>query len=205
MSETQKNPENIEDPTQDPLAPEAAPAAAPAESGDAAKVVELQTQLDKTKDQMLRALAEAENARKRAVRERDDASKYAIAGFAKDLLVVSDNLKRALDAVPREALDTDPLLKNLVEGIEATQRDLQKSFEQNGIRKIDPSDEIFNPNFHEVLFEAPGTGKPAGTVIQIIDIGYILHDRLLRPARVGVAKDEGQGSGLPGANIDTQA
>jgi molecular chaperone GrpE len=119
-------------------------------------------------------------------------------------LNVSDNLKRALDAVPPEALG-DQLLKNLVDGIEATQREMLKSFEQHGIRKIDPSDELFNPNFHEVLFESPGSGKPAGTVIQVIDVGYILHDRLLRPARVGVAKNEGQGSGTPGHNIDTQA
>ncbi len=204
MSETTNNPMNFEDDEPVPLETPAAPAAAP-ENADSAKIIELQGQLDKTKDQMLRALAEAENSRKRALKERDDASKYSISGFAKDLLIVSDNLRRALDAVPRDALTTDPLLKNLVEGIEATQREMQKSFEQNGIRKIDPMDDLFNPNFHEVLFEVPGTGKPAGTVIQVIDAGYILHDRLLRPARVGVAKDEGQGNGTPGANIDTRA
>ncbi len=189
--------------------PEATGTEAPAPSSpDAkteAKIVALQEELVKTKDQMLRALAEAENARKRALKERDDVSKYAIAGFARDLLNVSDNLRRALDAVPRDALASDPLLKNLVEGIEATQRDLQKSFDQNGIRKIDPSDEPFNPNYHEVMFETPGTGRPAGTIIQVIDAGYMLHDRLLRPARVGVAKDEGQGNGTPGINLDIES
>ncbi len=202
MSETQSNPMNEED-------PEATGTEAPAPSSpDAkteAKIVALQEELVKTKDQMLRALAEAENARKRALKERDDVSKYAIAGFARDLLNVSDNLRRALDAVPRDALASDPLLKNLVEGIEATQRDLQKSFDQNGIRKIDPSDEPFNPNYHEVMFETPGTGRPAGTIIQVIDAGYMLHDRLLRPARVGVAKDEGQGNGTPGINLDIES
>ncbi len=189
--------------------PEASGAEAPAPSGpDAktdAKIISLQEELAKTKDQMLRALAEAENSRKRALKERDDVSKYAITGFARDLLNVSDNLKRALDAVPREALATDPLLKNLVEGIEATQRDLQKSFDLNNIRKIDPTDEPFNPNYHEVIFETAGTGRPAGTVIQVIEAGYLLHDRLLRPARVGVAKDEGQGNGTPGINLDIES
>ncbi|MGB4106392.1 MAG: nucleotide exchange factor GrpE [Alphaproteobacteria bacterium] len=202
MSETQSNPMNEED-------PEASGAEAPAPSGpDAktdAKIISLQEELAKTKDQMLRALAEAENSRKRALKERDDVSKYAITGFARDLLNVSDNLKRALDAVPREALATDPLLKNLVEGIEATQRDLQKSFDLNNIRKIDPTDEPFNPNYHEVIFETAGTGRPAGTVIQVIEAGYLLHDRLLRPARVGVAKDEGQGNGTPGINLDIES
>lgn len=175
------------------------------EPQSSAHVIELQTQLDKTKDQMLRALAEAENARKRAVKEREDASKYAIHSFARDLLNVSDNLRRALESIPADAQAADPRLKNLADGIEATQREMMKSFDKNGIRKIEPIDELFNPNFHEVMFEAPGTGKPAGTVIQVIETGYLLHDRLLRPARVGVAKDEGQGNGSPGHNIDTQA
>ncbi len=163
----------------------------------------LQDELDKMKDQALRALAEAENSRKRAVKEREDAQRFAITGFSKDILSVADNLRRALDAIPAEAVAADPHLKNLKDGIEATERELLKSFEKNGLRKISPEGEPFNPNFHEVMFEAVGTGKPAGVVVQVMEAGYVLNDRLLRPARVAVAKDEGQGR--PGAQIDTQA
>lgn len=169
------------------------------------KILALQAELDKTKDQMLRALAEAENNRKRALKDRDDASRYAVASFAKDLLHVADNLRRALEAIPPELAKVDPRVRNTVEGIEAIEREMLKAFEKTGIRKIVPDGELFNPNYHEVMFEAPGSGKPPGTIVQVIDTGYLLHDRLLRPARVGVAKDEGQGSGQPGVNIDTQA
>jgi molecular chaperone GrpE len=169
-----------------------------------AKIDTLQAELDKSKDQMLRALAEAENARKRSIKDRDDASKYAVSSFAKDLLNVADNLRRALGSVPEDLLRADPRLKNLVDGIEATEREMLKAFEKTGIRKIQPDGELFNPNYHEVMFESPGSGKPPGTIVTVIDSGYMLHDRLLRPARVGVAKDEGQ-SGPPGGNIDTKA
>lgn len=169
----------------------------------------LQDELDKMKDQALRALAEAENSRKRAVKEREDGQRFAITSFAKDLLSVADNLRRALEAIPADAMAADPHLKNLNDGVEATEREMLKSFEKAGIKRIHPMDEPFNPNFHEVMFEVPGSGKPAGTVVQIIESGYVLNDRLLRPARVGVAKNEGQGAnnsgGRPGIQIDTQA
>jgi molecular chaperone GrpE len=168
-------------------------------------IATLQNELKEAKDQTLRALAEADNARKRAVREREDASKYAVSGFARDLLAVSDNLRRALEAVPADLADDDRV-KALMQGIEATERELLKSFEKNGIRKLEPAGETFNPNFHEVMFEAPGTGKAAGTIVQVIEAGYVLNDRLLRPARVGVAKNEGQsGNSHSGGHIDTQA
>lgn len=170
-----------------------------------AKVKTLEEELDKNKDQMLRALADAENTRKRALRDRDEAIRYASAPLARDLITVADNLRRALEAIPAEAVAADPHLKNLKDGIEATERDLLKAFEKNGIRKIIPQGEPFNPNYHEVMFESPGGGQPAGTIMQVIEAGYVLHDRLLRPARVGVAKDEGQGGGEPGGRIDTQA
>ncbi len=163
----------------------------------------LQDELDKMKDQALRALAEAENARKRSVKEREDAQRFAVTGFAKDIIGVADNLRRALDAIPAEAVAADPHLKNLKDGIEATERELLKSFEKNGLKKINPEGEPFNPNFHEVMFEAVGTGKLAGVVVQVMEPGYTLNERLLRPARVAVAKDEGQGR--PGGQIDTQA
>lgn len=187
---------------EEPLAPQE-PAAAPADSQQAAA---LQAEIDRTKDQMLRALADAENTRKRALKERDDAMRYSIANFARDMLTIADNLRRALDSAPADLMESEPRFKNVIDGVEATERELLKSFEKQGIRKIDPMDEPFNPNYHEVMFETPGTGKPAGTVVQVVEIGYILHDRLLRPARVGVAKDEGQGGpgAPPGATIDTQ-
>jgi molecular chaperone GrpE len=167
-----------------------------------AKIDALQAELDKTKDQMLRALAESENGRKRAIKERDDVGKYAVSSFAKDLLNVADNLRRAIQACPPDMHD-DPRLKTLIDGVAATERELLKSFEKAGIRKIEPAGEAFNPNYHEVMFETPGTGQKPGTVIQVMEAGYILQDRLLRPARVGVAKDEGPQD--PGARIDTSA
>ncbi|MCB1652086.1 MAG: nucleotide exchange factor GrpE [Alphaproteobacteria bacterium] len=197
---------------EDPLAPEPPPSTDDTGAGaDMRGVVgALQDELDKAKDQAMRALAEAENTRRRAAREREDATKYSIARFAKDLLDVSDNLRRALEAVPEDLLESEPRLKNLVDGIEATERTLLKAFDTHGIKKLEPLDEPFDPNFHEVMFEAPVPGKPAGTVMQVIETGYILHDRLLRPARVGISKDDGtQGGGNtpphPGGHIDTQA
>ena len=155
------------------------------------------------KDQGLRALAEADNVRKRALKDREDATKYAISNFARDLLDYTDNFKRAIDSIPEDLKSTgDDRITNLLTGLEAMQRQLLQTFEKNGIKKIEPRDEPFNPHFHEVMFEIPGTGKPAGTIIQLVDAGYVLHDRLLRPARVGVAKDEGQS---PSHQLDTQA
>jgi molecular chaperone GrpE len=185
----------------------------PEQSGQAdASLEALKSELDQAKDQAMRAMAEAENTRRRAQKERADASKYAISGFAKDLLEVSDNLRRALEAVPSDLLDAEPRLKNLVDGIEATERTLLRNFEKHGIKKLEPVDEPFDPNFHEVMFEAPVPGKPAGTVMQVMEAGYMLHERLLRPARVGVVKDDGTGGGPsaggeapPGGHIDTEA
>lgn len=161
------------------------------------------------KDQLMRALADAENTRRRAQREREDASRFAISGFSKDLLSVADNLRRALDAMPAELVNSNPQLKNLTDGIEATERELLRTFEKNGIEKLDPIDQPFDPNFHEVMFETPIPGKAGGTVIQVIEAGYTLNGRILRPARVGIAKNvEGtqqDPSRPPGSAIDTQA
>lgn len=169
---------------------------------------QLQAELDAAKDQMIRALAEAENIRKRSVKEREDASKFAVTSFAKDMLDIADNLRRALEAIPADLLEGEPRMKSLIEGIEATERTLLRGFEKHGIRRINPMDEVFNPNFHEVMFEAPVPGKPAGAIIQVLETGYMLHDRLLRPARVGVVRDNGQtggGSMHPGGHLNTEA
>ncbi|MCB1563891.1 MAG: nucleotide exchange factor GrpE [Alphaproteobacteria bacterium] len=196
----------------DPLSPEPL---APAEDRST-EIDALQNELGRTKDQMVRALADAENARKRAAKDREDASKYAISSFAKDMIDVADNLRRALEAVPQDLAATDPRLSGLIDGIEATERTLLKNLEKHGVKKIEPLHQVFDPNFHEVMFEASSPEHAAGTVIQMIETGYVLKDRLLRPARVGVAKDEGQGNGNgaasgqsttsgPGGQIDTQA
>lgn len=178
-----------------------------AEEDEAARVshviAALQEEVASAKDQTLRALAEAENIRKRAFREREDAAKYAIAGFARDLLDFADNFQRALGAIPEEAR-SDARVAAVVEGILAMEKDLFTTFEKHGIQKITPMDEMFNPNFHEAMFEAPGTGKPGGTIIQVIESGYILKDRLLRPARVGVAKNDEAAPDGP-QHIDTKA
>lgn len=175
----------------------------PADAGPALieKVQTLEAALAQSNDHLLRTIADMDNLRKRSVREREDAGKFAITGFAKDLLDVADNFRRALEAIPAE-LKGDEKIKPLVEGIEATERTLLKSFEMNGIKKVNPIDEAFNPNLHEVLFESPVPGKAAGTIIQVIEVGYVLNDRLLRAAKVGIAKGDGA---APVHHIDTQA
>ncbi len=157
-------------------------------SQESDKIKELEAQIAEIKDQALRAMADTENMRKRTERERGDMQKYAITSFAKDLLSVSDNLRRALETVPENSTEENDVLNNLVVGIEATERELLKVFEQKGITKIKPVGEKFNPNFHEVMFEAPSSEYPEGIITQVIESGYILNDRLLRPARVGGSK-----------------
>lgn len=155
-----------------------------------------------SKDKMLRALADAENTRRRAERDRVDASKFAVSGFARDLLSVSDNLRRALNAIPAEQRSSNEQLKTIYEGVEATERELLRVFEKNYIEKIDPLGQKFDPNLHEVIFQIPSTDKEDGTVLQVVEPGYMIHERLLRPARVGVAKNEG--GSAAGSTVDQQ-
>lgn len=138
------------------------------------------------KDQLLRTIAEGENQRRRFQRERDEAVKYAAAGLARDLLTVSDNLGRALEAVP--AGTGDALAETLRSGVELVQKELASAFEKHGIRRIEPLGEKFDPNLHQAMFEVPGSEYPSGTVAQVIQPGYAMGERLLRPALVGVAK-----------------
>ena len=192
---TQATPEPHEDDI-DPnpeqgLAPDAA----------AARIAELEQQVATIKDQALRALAEAENTRKRSERDRQDTAKFAVSAFAKDLLSVSDNLRRALSAISPEQRDAIPELKNIYTGVEMTERELISLFERNGIKKIEPLGAKFDANLHEVLFEAEVPGKEPGIIIQVIEPGYTIHERLLRPARVGVAKGEDTS---PGSTVDKQ-
>jgi molecular chaperone GrpE len=141
------------------------------------------------RDKMLRTLAEMENLRKRTAREVSDARTYGISGFARDVLDIADNLQRALDAVPAEArAAADPGLKALIEGVELTERSLHNALEKNGVRKFDPAGEKFDPNVHQAMYEIPDPSVPAGTIAQVIQSGYMIGDRVLRPALVGVAK-----------------
>ena len=142
-----------------------------------------------SRDKMLRTLAEMENLRKRTSREVADARTYGITGFARDVLEIADNLQRALDAVPAEArASADPGLKALIEGVELTERSLLNALEKHGVRKLDPSGEKFDPNFHQAMFEVPDASVPAGTVVQVVQAGYMIGERVLRPALVGISK-----------------
>lgn len=155
----------------------------------------------KLKDQLLRALAELENVRKRAEREKEQTRKFGIADFARDLLSVSDNLRRALDAAPQDRAQIDEALGNLITGVEMTEKELLSAFEKHGIRKLQPLGEVFDYNFHQAMFEVESNDHGAGIVMQVLQVGYAIGDRLLRPAMVGVSK----GSGGAGENIDTSA
>ncbi len=150
---------------------------------DALKV--LQQEKDKLKDDLLRTLADMENLKKRCVQEIEKNSKYAIADFAKSLLPVADNLQRAIDAV-KDCNDKDAV-KPLLEGIELTQNELVKAFAKFEVKKMEILDTIFNPNFHQVVQELPNTNKEPGTIVNELQTGYMIGDRILREAMVIVA------------------
>ncbi|MHA1108212.1 MAG: nucleotide exchange factor GrpE [Alphaproteobacteria bacterium] len=151
-------------------------------------IAELEAELAKAKDQMLRALAEAENTRRRADRDRQEAAKYGAVGLARDLLSVSDNLRRALQALPEDARDGDGWAKDLITGVELIEREFLDAFAKQGVVKMEPLGEAFDHNFHQAMFELEDPEKPAGTVVQLLQPGYRLHDRLLRAAMVGLSK-----------------
>jgi molecular chaperone GrpE len=141
------------------------------------------------RDRTLRTLAEMENLRKRTAKEVADARAYGISGFARDVIDIADNLQRALDAVPAATRESaDPVLKALIEGVELTERSLLNALEKNGVRKFDPSGEKFDPNFQQAMYEVPDPSVPPGTVVQVVQAGYTIGERVLRPALVGVAK-----------------
>jgi molecular chaperone GrpE len=141
------------------------------------------------RDKMLRTLADMENLRKRTTREVADARTYGISGFARDVLDIADNLQRALDAIPADTrAAADPGLKALIEGVELTERSLLNTLEKNGVKKFDPSGEKFDPNFQQAMYEVPDPSVPAGTVVQVVQAGYTIGERVLRPALVAIAK-----------------
>ena len=140
-------------------------------------------------DQILRTLAELENTRKRATRDRAEALKFGAMSFASDMLSVADNFQRALKAVEDMQEDVPEAMRGLLDGISATQRDLMAALARHKVTPLTPMGEKFDPNLQEAMFEAPGTGQASGTIIEVIETGYMMEERLLRPAKVGIAKD----------------
>lgn len=189
----------IEDATKETMAEEAkgpdVPEAEPVTLSEAesdprdAEVLALKEEAGKLKDQLLRTLAEMDNLRKRMEREKAEATLYAATNFARDILSVSDNMDRALATAEADHLKeaTEPV-KNLVAGVEMTQRELLNVFERHGITRVDPMGEKFDPHYHQAMFEVPTDDEPPGTVVQVMQAGFKIGERVLRPALVGVAK-----------------
>ena len=150
------------------------------------------------KDKLLRAMAETENLRRRGEREKSELRKYAIADFARDMLAAADNLQRALSSVSEEARNSSPELDQLLEGVELTQRELQGHFDKHGIKEINPLGEKLDPNLHQAVVQIDHPEAPHGTVVQVMQPGYMIQDRLLRAAMVGVAKGPSAANGDEG-------
>lgn len=197
------------------VAQEAAPAAvgaAEARTAEAAASMDWPEQLARAeaevarlKDEYLRALAETENVRRRGVRDREEASQYAVAGFARDMLAVADNLHRALMSVDADARAADPALDALMSGVEMTERELASALERHGVKRIEAEGQPFDPHFHEALFEIPNADVPNSTVLQVLSQGYTLKERILRPARVGVSRGGPKAAPAAASLADVQA
>lgn len=189
-----------------------APGAAPDPSSPAdpvARIAELETKLAaaeaetaSAKDQALRALAEAENTRRRVQREAEDREKYALSGFARELVGVVDNLRRALETLPGDARAADARLDQFAQGVELTEREFMAILERNGIKRVHPQGQAFDHNLHQAIAQAESVESAPGTVLQVVQSGYTLHGRILRPALVVVAKS---GGAAPGGAVDTTA
>lgn len=196
--------------TQDQTA-EQTPAAESAEPGPAAesavppaaesdRIAQLEAEIAKLKNDVLYAKAETENTRRRLEQQAEDRGKYAVSNIAKDVLSVADNLRRALDSVPAAAREGNESLAALTTGVEMTERELLATFERYGIKPVAAQGERFDPNLHQAMMEMEDASQPEGTVVLVMQAGYTLHDRLLRPALVGVAKGGPKGGG---GNVDT--
>jgi len=184
-----------------PEAPGAAPtnSTQPAQPDPVAVAVEL-------RDRLLRTLAEMENLRKRTERELADSRIYAVTSFARDLLAVADNMRRALDAVaPELRAGAEAGVKALIEGVELTERELLKALEKNGVRQFTPQGEKFDPNLHQAMFEVPDLSVPSGSVVQVVQPGYMIGERVLRPAMVGVSKGGPKAAPIPANNDNAKA
>ena len=140
------------------------------------------------RDKLLRTMADMENLRRRTEREKEDTARYAISNFARDVLTVGDNLRRVMEHVPADAAAQDPALKSFLEGVELTERELLKVMEKHGVTKLEPLGQRFDPNQQQAMYEVPTTDVPEGTVVEVMQAGYTIGDRVLRPALVAVSK-----------------
>lgn len=180
-----------------------APAAAAEAAPGTDRVAELEAEIAKLKNEVLYAKAETENVRRRLEQQAEDRGKFAVGQIAKDVLGVADNLRRALDAIPTEGREGNEIANTLVVGVEMTERELMNTFERYGIKLVPAQGARFDPNFHQAMMEMEDTTQPEGTVVLVMQQGYTLHDRLLRPALVGVSK--GGPKVPPGEQVDTSA
>ena len=149
---------------------------------------ELQTKNEELKDQLMRTLAESENLRKRTIKDVDQAKKYSHISFVRDLVSSVDNFKRALDSLPEDKTDLPEPIKNLIIGLEIVEKEINSTFEKHNLKQISPLGEKFDYNFHQAMFEVPTNDTDPGIVIEVSQIGYLLYDRLVRPAMVGISK-----------------
>jgi len=165
---------------------------------------ELQAQLADVTEKLLRAMAETENVRRRLEQAADDRGKYAVSGFAKDMLPIADNLRRALESIPADAKESDPLAVKLIEGVELTERSLLSALERHGVKKVESLGQLLNPHLHQAMMEVEDPNHTAGTIVVEMQAGYTLNGRLIREAMVGVAKG-GPKPGQGESGVDTQA
>ena len=149
---------------------------------------ELQTKNEELKDQLMRTLAESDNLRKRTIKDVDQAKKYSHISFVRDLVSSVDNFKRALDSLPEDKADLPEPIKNLIIGLEIVEKEINSTFEKHNLKQISPLGKKFDYNFHQAMFEVPTNDTDPGIVIEVSQIGYLLHDRLVRPAMVGISK-----------------
>jgi len=179
--------------------------AADAPAAEADPVEALKAENAELRDRFLRLAAEMDNLRRRTERDVKDAKSYSVAGFARDMLAVSDNLRRALEAVPAEIrAGADATLTTLLEGVELTERSMLSALERHGVKKIEAEGQKFDPNFHQAMFEVPNPAVPNNTVLQVVQAGYTIGERVLRPAMVGVAKGGPKDAAAPAAESAEQ-
>ena len=180
---------SVEESSRDPNEPTAdAAAASPETAAEPDPIAVLEAEKADLKERLLRSLADMENLRRRTERDVADARTYAVTSFARDMLTVADNMRRALDSMPTESRPSDGPGKALLDGIELTERDLLKTLERHGVKRLDPVGQKFDPNMHQAMFEIPDESVPTGTVKQVVQVGYAIGERVLRPAMVGVSK-----------------
>lgn len=212
MSDEKKTPEGV-DPNSQPAANDAQADTSGEASTEANPLDVLQAENSDLKDRLLRTMAEMENLRRRTEKEIKDTRSYAVSGFARDMLSVSDNLRRALDSLSDDArAEASDTIKSLIEGVEMTERDLLSQLEKNGVKKLEPEGQKFDPNFHQAMFEVPNPQVPNNTVVQVVQAGYAIGERVLRPAMVGVSKGgpkeaagEASATGDAGQTVDKSA